>query len=548
MLLTWPRPVRLSGLCALWAGFGAAEAQAYIGLADRHPREAAEAEWQTIKTFDGIKNQYPRSLGPNWLDLGQEITTRAVCLRLTSLTQETHPTLSGKTRDGKRVWLWELMALQPLESAGLETAILPTAAETPASHPPIPVRLNLEEGGFVALVIEDAEGKRVRNLVAETRFPAGESVVWWDGMDDLGRDLDAAHHGVYNTPGQFVAPGTYRVRGLWRKGLELRYEFSVYNGGNPAWETEDQTGGWLTNHTPPSSALYVPRNRTPGGKPLIYLGSYVAEGGNGLAWVDPNGKKQGGRSWIGGAWTGAPYLARDVGAHPDPGTYLYVGSAWEGELRLTAITPQGDRAVVKYAFPGGKDASAIAGLAVCDGLLVCSLPKQGQVLFVDESLGRIRAQARLADPRGLAFDSVGRLLALPGTKLLRFTLPHPLAPAVRLDCADWTATADTHTEDAAKALDADANSRWSTIGAQAPGQWFVVDMQAPRTFTTLVLDSAAAQDSPRGYAVYASQDGQEWGPPLATGAGAPGRGGQRAGGPAARRSGSVGQPLHQRPR
>ena len=521
-MLTWTKPVRLSGLCAVWAGFSAAEAQAYIGPADKHPREAPDSDWQTIRAFDGIENQYPRSLGPNWLDFGQTITTRAIRLRLTKATQEQHPHLYGKTFGGKRVWLGELMALQPLESADLKTAILPAAPQAIAAHPPIPVRFTLKEAGFVTLVIEDAHGKRVRNLVAETQFPAGENVVWWDGMDDLGRDTEAAHHGIYNAPGQFVVPGTYRVRGLWRKGLDLRYEFSVYNGGNPAWETEDRTGGWLTTHTPPSSALYLPGDRAPGGKPLVYIGSYVAEGGHGLAWVDLNGKKQGGVHWVGGTWTGAPYLARDVGARPDPNTYLYAGAAWEGELRLTAITPQGDRAVVKYPFAGGKDAAALTGLAARDGLLVCSLPKQGQLLFVDASLNRVRAQVPLPDPRGLAFDTEGRLLVLSGTKLLRFTLPYPLAPATRLDHAGWTATASVHGEDAGKALDADANSRWSTNGWQAPGQWFAVDMKSPQAFTTVVLSSAAGQDSPKGYEVYVSQDGQDWGRPIATGAGTPG--------------------------
>jgi hypothetical protein len=522
VLLTWPEPVRLTGLCGLWAGFSSAEVQAHVGPVGQHPREAPDAHWQSVGAFVGLENQYPRSLGPNWLDFGREVTTRAVRLRLMQATQETHPHLEGKTCAGKRVWLGELMALQPLADGELATAVLPAGGTAEASHPPIPVRFTLPEAGFVTLVIEDAEGNRLRNLVSETPFPAGDNVAWWDGTDDLGRDMEAARHGIYSTPGQFVPPGTYRVRGLWRKDIELRYEFSVYNGGHPAWETEDHTGAWLTNHTPPSSALYVPGDRAPGGKPLVFLGSYVAEGGHGLAWVDLDGRKQGGRGWVGGVWTGAPYLARDAGDRPDPDAYVYVGSAWEGELRLTALTPQGDRTVVKYAFPGGKEASAISGLAARDGLLVCSLPKQQQLLFVDASLGRVRAHAPLRDPRGLAFGAQGRLLALSGTRLLCFTLPQPLAPATRLEHAGWTATASAHPEDAAKAIDTEAGSRWSTIGAQAPGQWFAVDMQAPRTFTTVVLTSAAAQDSPRGYEVLASQDGETWGQALTAGAGAPG--------------------------
>ena len=64
----------------------------------------------------------------------------------------------------------------------------------------------------------------------------------------------------------------------------------------------------------------MPGDRTPGGKPLVYLGSYVSEGGDGLAWVDLDGRKQGGQGHVGGNWTGAPYLARDAGAGRRPPT------------------------------------------------------------------------------------------------------------------------------------------------------------------------------------------------------------------------------------
>ena len=272
----------------------------------------------------------------------------------------------------------------------------------------------------MTLVIDSADGRRVRNLVSETPFPAGPNTVWWDATDDLARDADAARHGVYHIPSQLVAPGTYRVRGLYHAGIDLRYEFSIYNAGSPAWATEDHTGGWLANHTPPSIALFVPGDKAPGGRPLVYLGSYVSEGGDGLAWVDLEGRKQGGVGWVGGAWTGAPYLARDAGPQALDGVYVYAGSAWEGELRLTAVTRSGDKPVIKYAFPGGKDASVISGLAIRNGLLVCSLPKQNELLLVDAKAGKLLATVSLHDPRGLAFDGQGRLLALAGKQLHRY--------------------------------------------------------------------------------------------------------------------------------
>ncbi len=527
IILTWPRAVSLRGLNALWAGFGATDVQAYSGPADKHPREAGNADWKTIRTFDAIENQYPRALGPNWMDFGQTVTTRAIRLRLTQVTKEGHGHLNGNTKGGKRVWLGELMALQPLDAADVKTAILPPLPVVAAPHPPIPIRFTLPTAGYVTLVIEGQSGKRVRNLVAETLFPAGPNVVWWDGMDDLLRDEEAAKHGLYHIPAQFVQPGAYRVRGLYRKAIDLHYEFSIYSAGQPAWETADGTGGWLTNHTPPSSALFVPARAAPGGKPLVYLGSYISEGGSGLAWVSLNGRKQGGRGWIGGNWTAAPYLARDAGDKAAPDAFAYVGAAWEGELRLTALTAGGDKAILKppFKFPGTteqekKDSSMLGGIAVHNGLLAASLPKQNQLLLVDAALHAQRAVVPLTDGRGLAFDNQGRLLALSGTKLLRYTLPASFSAATRLSSVGWTASASTRTEEAAKAIDADANSRWSTNAAQAPGQWFSLDMKAPQTFSRVVLSSSADRDLPSGYEVAVSDDGQLWNN-IAAGQGAP---------------------------
>ena len=432
--LVWDKPVTLLGCNALWAGCGAATAQAFIGSADRHPREAGDADWRTVKTFDHLENKYASSLGANWLDFGQAVTTRALRLQLTRVTKEDHPHLKGRTQDGRRVWLGELLALAQLGEAPLASALLPE--EKTETHPPIAVKFTLKEPGYVTLVIEDSTGQRVRNLVSETPFPAGENTAWWDGTDDLGRDAEAARHGIYHVPGAFVAPGTYRVRGLFGKDVNLRYEFPIYTAGRPAWNTEDHTGAWLANHTPPSSALFVPAARAPGGQPLVYLGSYVSEGTHGLAWVDLDGHKIGGENWVGGNWTGAPFLTRDDGAHAVEHIFAYAGSVWrtekgsaEAELRITALTRDGDKLVVKqhWPLPAGatKGDAAIeaemSGLAARDGTVIVSLRRLNKLLFASAKSGAVPGEAQLADPRGLAFDGAGRLLALSGNKLLRFT-------------------------------------------------------------------------------------------------------------------------------
>ncbi len=419
ILLVWPQAMPVAGLCALWAGFGSVEVQGYAGPAERHPREARDQDWQTLRRFSGLENYYPLQLGPNWLDFGQVVTNRALRLRLTGVTREGHPHLNGNTKQGRRVWLGEILALMPLGSAPLRATVHAGAAVAPPPHPPIAVRFKLKQPGIVTLVIDAADGRRVRNLVSETPFPAGQNTAWWDGMDDLGRDPDAANHGIYHVPGAFVEPGTYRVRGLVRQALDLRYEFAVYDGeARPPWNTADNTGAWLSNHTPPSGVLYIPGNRTRTGQPWIYIGSHVSEGTHGLAWVDLEGRKVGGQNWVGGNWTGAPYLAYDAATNADRAVSAFAGSTFENELRLTALTAAGEKSVLKHAF-AQREQAAMSGLAVQGGRIVVSLPKLNQLLLVDAAAGAVRDTVTLDDPRGLAFDRRGRLLALSGSRLLR---------------------------------------------------------------------------------------------------------------------------------
>ncbi len=85
--MTWPQPRQLLGVNLIWAGFAAAEVQTYVGPADRHPREATDADWRTLVRSDKIENWYPLQLGVNWLDFGQPVTTRALRLRITHVVR-----------------------------------------------------------------------------------------------------------------------------------------------------------------------------------------------------------------------------------------------------------------------------------------------------------------------------------------------------------------------------------------------------------------------------------------------------------------------------
>ena len=445
IMLAWRQPRTLSGIALQFPGFKTAELYVYKGSERTHPRDALDSDWAKLTDITDLKHFYSTPLGINWVDFGKNVTTRALRLRLTTPIpeKEAGAHITSKLRDGKRVWLGEWLALASLGNQALEAALPPVVATQRAPRELlIPVKFTLPEAGFVTLVIEDKDGKRVRNLVSETPFPKGANVAWWDGTDDLGRDIEAAKHGVYRIPAQLVAPGEYRVRGLWRQDIRSFYEFGVYSAGNPPWSTADHTGAWLSNHCAPMSAAFVPASKSPTGQPAMFLGCWLTEGPSGLAWMDLDGRKRGGKGWIGGNWTTAPYIAYDGGAQADASVHLYVASVGDvnnggdkkkkrkPELRVTALTQGEDRPLLLLPLEPSQDvkpdwSKEIGGLAARDGVVVCSLTKSGQLLFLNardtsaKKPGEVLKTLRIESPRGVVFDSQGRLLVISGTHLLR---------------------------------------------------------------------------------------------------------------------------------
>jgi glucosylceramidase len=128
------------------------------------------------------------------------------------------------------------------------------------------------------------------------------------------------------------------------------------------------------------------------------------------------------------------------------------------------------------------------------------------------------------DPRSLAVAEGDASFdyTLPGGALATFTWPASpaLDNGLRLLPADsMTATATAGAADAAKAVDDDASTRWTTGAAQQPGQILQVDLGGVAAARRLVLDTGPdTSDYPRGYAVSTSADGITWSPPL-TGSG-----------------------------
>jgi len=270
----------------------------------------------------------------------------------------------------------------------------------------LPVRATIPaEAKEFTLVIENAEGARVRNLGAQldaerySREVNGEKrsvEVLWDGRDDAGT---------------MVPPGEYRVRGLSHEGLGADYVMSFFNPGTPPWEG-DGKGAWGADHN-------APRYVAAAGDWSIVAWDF-AEGGSGIIGVGPDGRKR----W--GEKRGAQALAVDADH------VYFISNSWHLKGNLCRLDKK-TGAYKPFVLDGKErpfelplteifgDEKAIAGGVV-------SLAASGKVLAVALSDGKIalldRESARplnlfdLPEPTAVAFGPKGELYALSKRQLV----------------------------------------------------------------------------------------------------------------------------------
>ena len=83
-----------------------------------------------------------------------------------------------------------------------------------------------------------------------------------------------------------------------------------------------------------------------------------------------------------------------------------------------------------------------------------------------------------------------------------------------------SAKASRNSGNAKNALDGNRRTRWDTGRGMKPGDWFVLDLGVESEVKGLTLDTTgSSNDYPRGYEVYVSFDGGDWGKPVVQGKG-----------------------------
>jgi hypothetical protein len=70
---------------------------------------------------------------------------------------------------------------------------------------PVKLQYTMPYDGFVTIVIEDAQGRRIKNLIGMAPRSKGKQTDYWDGTDEQGK---------------LLPPGNYRWRGLYHQGVD----------------------------------------------------------------------------------------------------------------------------------------------------------------------------------------------------------------------------------------------------------------------------------------------------------------------------------------
>ncbi|MBA3685223.1 MAG: hypothetical protein H0W72_08285, partial [Planctomycetes bacterium] len=270
---------------------------------------------------------------------------------------------------------------------------------------PVAIAYTLAKDQRVTLAIDDAKGKRVRNLLAAAERKAGANTDRWDGLDDQGK---------------LVEPGSYTVKGLSHDGLHLTYEGSFASPGNPPWNTADGKGAFYGDHTPPEAIAFGPGEHGA-------IACAMGEAGPHLIGVDLQGRKQWGlanRRAFGG---GKVSLATD-------GTILWVANVngndgsftvWRCDLRTGTYAPwkrsdADGKAVLDLPIRAKDGMTHSRAIAVHAGKLAVIVAGERMVLILDAETGdTLKELTGLPESlAACAFRADGRLLLTAGDQLL----------------------------------------------------------------------------------------------------------------------------------
>ena len=389
-VLTWRQPVTaaVAGCLIPWSCFADMPERAEFYVSTAKP--GGEPRWQPVGTVTRFENE---------MGTGQ----RLYLFRLA--TPQTFAAMKVKFFSKRgQVAVGELLVLGAI--SGPRQAVALAKSQAALEEPPIRVPYQLPDSAHkdarFTLVIEDAQGRRIRNLVADEPVTTRNGDVPWDGLDEAGK---------------LVAPGSFVARGLTHDPIRAEYLLSPYSPpGAVPWVTKDRRGGWLSDHCGASSVEFLD------GK--LWIGAPYAEAGDTIIRTDAEGRKEWGLRWL--DLDGARHMTSANGK-------IYVGNAggWRGKnysvievdpatCRFKRVLDLREQAAADKADSFGNE--SFSGLAVSGERGYLAFRDQNRVDVYNLSDGKKSGELSVPSPRGMFLESAESVLILSGASVQRCNL------------------------------------------------------------------------------------------------------------------------------
>jgi len=395
---------------------GSANLQMSVGMSYRAPRP----EWKPhglvpADKFAGAYRKWDNGRGYTfeyripWETLGAKRPLRAGD-RVAGTMQVNWSRPDGLKTGGGSAWSYDVLGTPgfPFQSAACwGQMIFAEQGNVPkelveAGVPPervLPLEFTYDlpaDSRATTIQLMDQDNRVVRIIVAQQERPAGRNVERWDGLDSRGNLLPA---------------GEYHWRGICSaEPIRAEYRFSVHNSGQPAYPTDDNKGGWGSDHNNPFGATVI------GDDMLLYWSG--CEYGWGLIRVNADGRKQ----W--GSKSFAKHLATD-------GERLFVvgGPTWH-MIPGVHVLDASDSRPIQLANgqatlpppPGGEEAqNEVTGLAWHQGKLYTAYAARDLIAVHDTATGELLASWQVPIPGRLAALPDGSLAVISQGQVLKVT-------------------------------------------------------------------------------------------------------------------------------
>ncbi len=260
------------------------------------------------------------------------------------------------------------------------------------------IKLNLPDDGFVSLIIKNAEGRVVRNLLNAKFMTRGNQEILWDGLTTPSD----------KKPGEPVPAGDYTWEAICHKGIGLSLVGWASNSGKTPYDSPQ--GNWGGDMGGPCTV--------DNDNDSIYLGWGASEAGKALVCTDFNGnvKWRHKRGGFGGAAlvtasNGIVYVYdRGQGntlyrLNAKKGEYINWEGTEEATLELSKILGEKKPADTK-------DEPALNGLVATNGKLFLTY-KPGNALFIlNAATGKVQKIVDIQKPTDIKTGSDGKLYLL----------------------------------------------------------------------------------------------------------------------------------------